>query len=92
MFFFLVQNQNKALEVCKYNPRGSTISLYDFNARNNTKNLLLGPQEFSKNMRRKQILIGLFAVIIYRTIEEPKKLQGGWERAYSAVGDERGSH
>ena len=32
-------------------------------------------------MRRKQILIGLFALIIYRTIGEPKKLQGGRERA-----------
>ena len=33
-------------------------------------------------MRRKQILIGLFALIIYRTIGEPKKLQGGRERAF----------
>ncbi len=47
------------------------------------KTFFLGPQEFPKNMRRKQILIGLFAVIIYRTIEEPKKLQGGRERAFA---------
>ena len=33
-------------------------------------------------MRRKQILIGLFAFIIYRTIGEPKKPQGGRERAF----------
>ena len=33
-------------------------------------------------MRRKRILIGLFVLIIYRTIEEPKNLQGGRERAF----------
>ena len=33
-------------------------------------------------MRRKQILIGLFAFIIYRTTGEPKKPQGGRERAF----------
>ena len=33
-------------------------------------------------MRRKQILIGLFALIINRTIGEPKSLQGGTERAF----------
>ena len=33
-------------------------------------------------MPRKQILIGLFAFIIYRTIGEPKKPQGGRERAF----------
>ena len=33
-------------------------------------------------MRRKQILIGLFAFIIYRTIGEPKNPQGGRERAF----------
>ena len=33
-------------------------------------------------MRRKQILIGLFALIINRTIGEPKSLQGGMERAF----------
>ena len=33
-------------------------------------------------MRRKQILIGLFALIIHRTIGEPKRLQGGRERAF----------
>ena len=33
-------------------------------------------------MRRKQILIGLFAFIIYRTIGEPKKPQAGRERAF----------
>ena len=46
------------------------------------KTFFLGPQEFSKYMRNKQILIGLFALIIYRTIGEPKKLQGGRERAF----------
>ena len=33
-------------------------------------------------MRRKQILIGLFALIMNRTIGEPKSLQGGTERAF----------
>ena len=33
-------------------------------------------------MRRKQILIGLFALIIDRTIGEPKSLQGGRQRAF----------
>ena len=33
-------------------------------------------------MRRKQILIGLFALIINRTIGEPKSLQGGTERVF----------
>ena len=46
------------------------------------KNLLSRTPRFSKNMRRKQILIGLFALIINRTIGEPKSLQGGTERAF----------
>ncbi len=33
-------------------------------------------------MRRKQILIGLFVLIIWRTIGEPKSPQGGRERAF----------
>ena len=33
-------------------------------------------------MRRKQILTGLFALIINRTIGEPKSLQGGTERSF----------
>ena len=58
------------------------IFLYILNARVKTKNLLSRTPRFSKNMRRKQILIGLFALIINRTIGEPKSLQGGTERAF----------
>ena len=55
---------------------------HDFLVHFESTTFFLGPLEFSKNMRRKQILIGLFALIINRTIGEPKSLQGGTERAF----------
>ena len=67
--------------------RNTPWSSCSFHARIKTKSFLLGPLEFSKNMCRKWILIGIFVVIIYRTIiGESKNLQGGRERAFVAMG------
>ena len=46
------------------------------------KTFLLGPQEFSKNMRKRQILIGLFVSYNNRTIGETKITQVGRERTF----------
>ena len=54
-----------------------TYRVHDFKTKNHLSRT-------PKNMLSKSILIGLFVPNNNRTIEEPKSLQGGWERQLSS--------